>query len=1042
VKRFIAAAVSRSRTVLLLLFLIIATGAGTYLIIPKEAAPEIDIPIFFVTVLYPGIAAEDAERLLLPPLERELLGLNGLDEMRAWAGEGFAMVRLDFLPGFDSRQALADVREQVDQGAAELPAGAETPQVSEVDVALFPVLTVTLSGPFSERTLVAIARALRDRIETLPGVLEVEIGGDREELMEIIADPLIMETYQLSFDELIRVVERNNQLVAAGVLDSGVGRVAVKVPGTINDIEDVLNTPVAVSETAVLTVADLAEVRQTFKDPQSFARINGQPAVSLEIRKRGGANIIEVVAQIRALIEEVQRDWPQALEVTYLQDQAEDVADLLGDLENNVLAAVILVVLVILGALGLRASLLAAMAIPGSFLGGILAIYLLGFTLNIVVLFALILVVGLLVDGAIVVVELADRHIDSGLDRTEAFPRAAQRMAWPIIAATFTTLAVFFPMLFWPGQVGEFIRFLPATVIVTLLTSLTMALIFIPTLGTLIGPRRATKPEQASRIRAAEEGRFEDLRHSTGAYLRLLKVLVVHPGWTLLGAVALMVSAYLFYILIGRGVEFFPHVEPQFAQVQVQARGNLSIREADDLVRRVEARVRDVPEVQTVYARTIGAQQARLQGDLAEDVIGIIQVELIDWRLREPASAVLERMRRRTADLPGIALQFREQERGPGAGKPIVLEISGPEARNLLPVVRQIRTVMAQLGGFVDVDDDLPLPGVELELRVDREEAARYGADVTLLGRAVQMVTDGVLLGTYRPEFTDEEVDIRLRFPMGERHLQQLANLRVPTQAGLVPIANFVELVPVPATGLIKKRDGRRAFTISADAAAGLLVDDQVRRLREAMTAVEMDPQVFVAFRGQAEEQAEAGQFLVLAFIFSIFLMMMILVTQFNSFMKALLVLSAIVFSTAGVLLGLLVRGEAFSIVMSGIGVLALAGIVVNNNIVLIDTYDEFRSRDLSPAEAALRTGAQRLRPVVLTAVTTILGLMPMVLGWTINFFERDFYVGAPSTDYWIQLATAIAGGLAFSTPLTLLFTPAMLVWLDRGKIVKEIPDE
>jgi multidrug efflux pump len=1032
VKGLIAAAIDRSRTVLLLLLLILLAGAGAYRIIPREAAPEINIPIFFITVLYPGISPEDADRLLLPPMERELLGLQGVDEMRSWAGEGFAMIRLDFEPGYDNRRALADVREQVDLAQAELPAGAEPARVTEVDIALFPIVTITLSGPFAERTLVGMARELRDRIEALPGVLEVEIGGDREELMEIIADPMIFETYRLSLDALIQVVERNNQLVAAGILDSGVGRVAVKIPGTIENIQDVLNTPVAVDDTTVLTVSDLAEVRQTFKDPQSFARIDGQPAVSLEISKRGGANILDVVAQVREIIDAARSGWPETLQITYLQDQAEDIADLLGDLENNVITAVLLVTLVIIAALGLRASLLVALAIPGAFLGGILIIHLLGFTLNIVVLFALILVVGILVDGVIVVVELADRRLASGVERSAAFREAAQRMAWPIFAATLTTLAVFVPMLFWPGQVGEFIYFLPATVIVVMLMALSMALIFIPTLGAVVARRRPANPDEARRIKAAEEGRFEDLTAGTAVYLRLLRWLMEHPLLTLFGTIALMILAYLLYIFLGRGVEFFPHIEPEFAQVQVQARGDLSVWEADALVRQVEERLRDVPEVQTIYGRTIGAQQARLQGGLAEDVIGIVQLELIHWRQRAAASTVLEELRRRTADLPGLVLQFREQQRGPQTDKPIQLEISGPDAQQLPTVVRTIRRLMAELGGYIDVEDDLPLPGVELELRVDREQAARFGADVRSLGRAVQMVTDGVLLGTYRPDFTDEEVDIRLRFPTSSRHLQQLANLRVPTEAGLVPIANFTELVPVPATGLVKKRAGRRAFTVEADVAPGLLANDQIQRLRQALQTAAIDPGVTLLFRGQAEEQEEAGSFLLMAFAFSIFLMVVILVTQFNSFRQTALVLSAIVFSTAGVLLGLLLRGAPFSIVMSGIGVLALAGIVVNNNIVLIDTYNEFRSLGLPPDEAALRTGAQRLRPVVLTAITTILGLSPMVFGLTIDFIGRDFHIGAPSTDYWVQLATAIAGGLTFSTPLTLLFTPAMLVMFER----------
>ncbi|OOG24778.1 MFS transporter [Thioalkalivibrio denitrificans] len=1028
----IQAALDRSRTVLLLLLMILTAGGMAYVSIPKEAAPDIDIPIFFVSVTYSGISPEDSERLLVRPLERELLPLAGLKELQARAGEGFALIRLDFEPGYDNRQALADVREQVDLVRGQLPPGTDEPQVVEVDLSMFPVLTTTLSGPVPERTLVRIARDLRDRLEALPGVLEVNIGGDREDVLEVMADPLVMETYRIPYQQLIEAIERNNRLVAAGAMDTGAGRVTLKVPGVIESLEDVLDLPVMVDAGTVVTFGDVATGRRTFKDPEGFARINGQPAVSLEIRKRAGANIIHTVDDALAVIEAARADWPEALRVDHLQNMADDIADLLGDLENNVILAIVLVMLTIVAALGGRSSWLVGLAIPGAFLGGILVIYLLGFTLNIVVLFSLILVVGILVDGAIVVVEQADRYLAEGMDRREAFGGAAVRMSWPIIASTLTTLAVFFPMLFWPGMVGEFMFFLPATVLVTLTASLLMALIFIPTLGSLVGARDASRPAQVARIQAAERGDFEHIDGFTARYVRLLRVLVNRPGQTFSVAAILVVAAYAVYGQFGRGVDFFPHVEPRFAQVQIQARGDLSVWEADALVRRVEQRLLDVPEIQTVYARTIGTPRERLIADYAEDVIGVIQLELIDWRLRPPAAEILSRLRAETDDLPGVILQFREQERGPREGKPIQVEVSGRDVSQLSEAVARLRDHMDRLGGFVDVEDDRSLPGVELRVEVDHREAARYGADIGLLGNAVQMLTQGIRLGGYRPDDADEEVDIRVRFPFDERNLAQLVNLRVPTAYGLVPINNFVDFRPAPKTGIIKRVDGRRSFTVTADAAAGLLVDHQVRRLQAAIAEDGLPEGVEIRFRGQAEEQAEALGFLELAFVLAVFLMFVILVTQFNSLYQAVLVLSAIVFSTAGVLLGLILRQEPFGIVMSGVGVIALAGIVVNNNIVLIDTYNVLRRQGLDRVEAALRTGAQRLRPVLLTSITTILGLLPMVLGLTVDFTGRDFSIGAPSTQYWVQLATAISGGLLVATPLTLLVTPVMLAWGDR----------
>ena len=1030
-KALIGWCVDHARTVLLLLGLMLIAGAIAYDRIAREAAPEIDIPIFFVTVTYPGISGEEAERLMLRPMERELQGLDGLDTMQSWAGEGFAMLRLDFQAGWNNRDALSDVREEVDNVRPDLPAEAQEPVVQEVDLSLFPVLTSTLSGPVSERALVQLARELRDRIEAKPGVLEVNIGGDREEQLEVLVDPLVLESYQLSLDEISSAISRNNRLIAAGAVDTGIGRIPLRVSGTLEDVPDVLDTAVRVRDDTVVRIRDVAEVRQSYRDPESFTRIDGQPSVSLEIRKRAGANILDVVQRSRAIIEDAREGFPEAVEVHYLQDMAEDVAELLGDLENNVITAVLIVALVILAVMGLRAAVLVGIAIPGAFLAGILSIHLLGETLNIVVLFSLILVVGMLVDGAVVVVELADRLVAEGRSRHDAFRDAARRMAWPITAAVATTLAVFFPILFWPGLIGEFIFLLPATVIITLTASLLMALVFVPVLGSVFGQRRAAFPEQGRQARAANEGRFEELHGITRRYVTLLRPMVAHPGWTLAFTATVMLLAYSLYAAHGRGVSFFPDIEPEFAQIQVQARGDLSVHEADALMRRVEERVRDVPEITTIYTRTIGTQFGRLQGNHAEDVIGIVQLELTDWRARDPATEVLARLRKRVADIPGMVTQVRAQERGPGEERPIRIELRGDDRQQLTRAVEQVRAGMHSVGGFTDVEDDLPLPGVELEVHFDREEAARFGVDVPMIGQGVQLLTDGALLGTYRPEHSDEEVDIRLRLPSGQRHLQQLANLGLSTPQGIVPLANFAELVPVPATGLIKRIDGRRAHAVTADVQAGELVTERLARLEQVLAEEELPPGVNLRVRGEAEEQAEAADFLLLAFALSIFLMFLMLVTQFNRIRQALLVMSAIIFSTAGVLLALLVRGEPFGIVMSGIGVLAVAGIVVNNNIVLIDSYNEKLRDGLAPAEAALRASALRMRPVLLTAVTTILGLMPMVLAWTVDFVGRDFHVGAPSTDYWVQLATAVAGGLLFATPLTLLFTPAMLAWMD-----------
>ncbi|RVT86963.1 efflux RND transporter permease subunit [Rhodobacteraceae bacterium CCMM004] len=1030
-------AFARTRVVVLALLFVLVTGAMAYVSIPKESSPEIPIPAMYVTTGIDGISPEDSERLLVEPLETELSTLTGLKSLEASAAEGYASVVLEFEPGFDPEEALDKVREAVDRARSELPDDASDPIVTEINTALFPILTAILSGPVPERTLNRIAEDLRDAIEARPGVLEVDIGGERGDLLEVLIDPTVFETYNISFEELIGQISRNNRLVAAGAIENAAGRVVLKVPGLIEDVDDVMSLPVKVRGNTVVTFADVATVRRTFQDPSGFARIDGQPALALEVKKRVGANIIETVDAVKAAVEEVSADWPESVTVNYMQDESEAVKTMLSDLEANVIAAVILVMIVVVWALGLRSALLVGLAIPGAFLTGVLALNLMGYTMNIIVLFSLILVVGMLVDGAIVTTEYADRRLQEGADPRTAYADAAKRMSWPIIASTATTLSVFVPLLFWSGVVGEFMKFLPITVLLTLAASLFMALIFIPVLGGVIGRRSPQSAADKAALHAAEHGDPRDLGGATGLYVRLLHWSILRPLTTVLLAVALLLGAFGAYAKLGSGVTFFPEVEPEFMQVQIRARDTFSIYEKDALVRVVEERLFGTEGIESVYARSGGSDRSD------EEVIGTIQIELTEWDTRPTAAVIGERIRTAMTDLAGVDVQVQTQSGGPTAGKPVSLKVRARDPAVQSVAVEAVRAAMDRIGGFTDVTDTRPLPGVEWRLRLDRSEAARFGADVSLLGQAVQLLTQGIVVADYRPGDADGPVDIRVRFPSDARTLEDLQALRVPTAAGLVPISNFVSFAPEPRTGTIKRVDQRRVITVEANVAPGLLVNDQIVALRAALDRLDLPPGVDWSFAGEAEEQADAMAFLIGAFIAAIGSMFVILLLQFNSFKQALIVMSAIVFSIAGVLLGLLVTGRPFGVVMGGIGVIALAGIVVNNNIVLIDTFNVLRAAGQPPLEAALRTGAQRLRPVVLTSVTTALGLMPMVIGVNIDFFGREIVYGAPSTQWWTELSSAIAGGLVVATLLTLILTPAMLMLgtRRRGRAAPAPPD-
>jgi multidrug efflux pump len=1030
----INAALSRIRTVVLLFGLAMIVGVSAMNNLPKESFPDITIPMVYISITHEGISPEDADRILYLPMHKQLKSLDGLTEIIATASQGHLSIQLEFQTDINIDEALADVREAVDAAKGELPSATDEPKVMEINLSLFPVMVVGLAGNVDERVLFTIAKDLKEKLEALSGVLEARIQGYREEVAEIIIDPGKLDAYNIDQLALYNLINNNNQLVAAGNLDTGTGRFAVKVPGLIENTLDILNMPVKVDGDAVVRFKDIAIGQRTYKDPISKASINGKPALAIEISKRVGSNIIATLDEVKAVIKDQQALWPDGINVTFNQDQSKEIKNTLNDLFNNVFFATVLVMIIIVWSLGVRSSILVGLAIPGSFLLGMLVLSLMGYTLNMVVLFALILSIGMLVDGAIVVTEYADRRMAEGSPKFHAFKEAAKRMAWPITASTATTLAVFLPLLFWPDTVGEFMKFIPITVIITLSASLVMALIVIPALGAWLGKPGAISEKELQTIKAAEEGRFNEISGFTGHYIALLQKLIKYPVKTLFAVIGLMIGTLILYGVLGKGVEFFPSADAEIALVDIRARGNLSLRERDDIVKEVEARLYDMQEIRTLYTSSFVYPPS----GSAVDLIGRIQLELEDWQLRRRANTILEDIRLRTEDIPGIIIETKAKEDGPAGGAAIQLEISGNYPQVLTEVVSKIREKLEKDPELRDIKDSRPLEGIEWELNVDREAASRMGANIASVGNMIKMITSGLQLGSYRPNDADDEVDIRLRFPTVSRTLDQIDELRISHQGQLIPISSFTEKSPRQQSGNLVRTGNNLRYMIEADVIEG--VNDAYKRaqIEAALEAADLPAGVNYRFKGDAEKMIETMSFLGKAFILAIFIMAIILVTQFNSIYRAGLVLSAIILSFAGVFMGLMIRGEPFGIVMSGVGMIALAGIVVNNNIVLIDTYSILRRDGLAPVDAALRTGAQRLRPVLLTTITTVCGLIPMVYQLNIDLVGREILVDAPSSQWWTQLSTAIAGGLTFATTLTLLLTPCLLVLKDQKKYDKE----
>ncbi len=1242
----------RPKTVFVLMIALLIAGIVSYINIPKEDSPDIDVPVFYVSIAQQGISPEDAERLLVRPMETELRGLDGLKEITAVASEGHAGIILEFDISFDKDEALADVRDKVDQAKGKLPAEAEEPTIAETNFALVPTITIALSGNVPERTLYQHARRLKDQVEAIDTVRSADLKGHREELLEVLIDSEKLESYAITQQELLASLSNNNQLVPAGYIDGGQGRFNVKVPGLVENALDVYSLPIKQSGEGVVTLGDVAEIRRTFKDADSYTRVNGKPAIALEVTKRIGTNIIENNAAVRAVVEEATKEWPETIKVDYMLDMSSNIFEVLGSLQSSIMTAIFLVMILVLAALGMRSALLVGLAIPTSFMVGFLILSGLGYTVNIMVMFGLVLTVGMLVDGAIVMVEYADRKVHEGMADREAYIRAARLMFWPIVSSTATTLVAFLPMLLWPGVAGEFMSYLPIMVIIVLTAALMTAMVFLPVTGFIFAvithflerhaagvlaamfaliagvvalilsgieigspdvaiqlaaapfaiplavltfivvgvlsflvlrpfvrwrrqrvaqleadetekPTKSYRPVTfvsiafeavavgfagyfayflavtrpalltntvesvfvflsglaeplavfatpagidtgfyltviglgilaiwvayktvsplvhllertfddagkaiglRSQTDAQDNGKPEELRFDagtvkglTGLYVRHLRLLAGNPVGNILTIVAVIGScAVIFFSFASNptGVEFFVDEEPDQAVVLVSARGNMSAAESLEIVRQVEGEVLQVAGIQNVITSAFppgGGSGPQFIGgvqDKPDDVIGEMSMELAKYCCRRKAAEIFAEIRERTKSIPGIKVETRKIEGGPPTGKDIQLEVKSTDYDTMVEQVARIREHLDGMEHLLDQEDGRPLPGIEWQITIDREQAGRYQAGIGSVGNMVQLVTNGVLIGKYRPTDSEDEVDIRVRLPASERTLDRFDQLRLQTSLGLVPIANFIHRAPEQKVSAIVRRDGLYSMmlkaTVDKDAldehGKPITVDAKVEELSSWLDAQTFPNNVFLQFRGADEDQKESGEFLMKAMIASLFLMFMILLTQFNSFYQTFLTLSTVVMSVMGVLLGMMLTGQKFSIIMTGTGVVALAGIVVNNAIVLIDTYNRFKEDGFDPLDAILKTSAQRLRPILLTTVTTIVGLVPMATAVNLDFLSKTIAVGGITAIWWIQLSTAVISGLAFSTILTLVMIPVMIAlpstWLSSGKAI------
>ncbi len=1087
-------AAGRARMIIIFVLMSLAAGTMAYIGLPKEGEPDIDVPFLFVSVPFPGISAADSEKLLIKPLETELKQLEGLKSMSATAAENYAGIGLEFEFGWDKQAVLAEVRDKVSQAEADFPDGAEQYTINEVNFSQFPILVVSLSGAIPERTLLRVAKRLQTKLEGLSPVLEAALAGHRDEMLEVLIDPLKLEAYNVTAGELLDVVRNNNQLIAAGEIETQSGAFAVKIPSSFDEAQDVYDLPVKVNGDSVITLGDLAEIHLTFEDRKGTARYNSEATVALQIVKRKGANHIDTAQLVRTTVANEMQNWPdelkQAIRVDFTLDQSEQVASMISQLEGSVLTAVLLVMIVVLGVMGVRSALLVGFAIPTSFLLSFAFMALAGLAISNMVMFGLILAVGMLVDGAIVVVEYADKRINEGVGPMHAYVAAAKRMFWPVISSTATTLCAFLPMLFWPGIPGEFMRNLPITLIYVLSASLLVALVYLPVVGGVAARFTRMLENISDKLRGLHIFIRLMLFIAVAAGLIGAAMLVVHgmkiaiigailacfaisavggsimhkreyvkrdrskrtlfgrftkaivdnpvvPVLVIIATVLFVKSVLMVYAVNGKGTEFFVETEPESGIIYVRGRGNMSLDEKDALLRQVENKIIYVAGVKSVFSfageggidQNTGGTQAPL------DTIGQIQFELDGWKIRGTGTGkgILDDISIAMANTPGIQTEILVEEQGPATGKSVKLRLKGDNWDKLMDAADIVRRKFDAWDGLRDIEDTRPLPGIDWQINVDVKEAGRYGADVATVGAMVQLITRGLLLDTMRVDSSEEEIDIRVRVPEKDRLLSTLDTLRVRTSSGLVPLSNFISRKPVRKLGQINRIDSARYFDVKADVLEGMNSNAEITKLTTWLeTEAELPKGIEWEWKGGQEDQTESQDFLAKAFMGALALMFVILLAQFNSFYNSVLVLLAVVLSTAGVLIGMMVMGQTFSVIMTGTGIVALAGIVVNNNIVLIDTYQEY-SRRMPKLEAIVQTAEARIRPVMLTTITTMAGLAPMMFGLSIDFDAGSYSIDAPTALWWKQLATAVVFGLGIATVLTLVLTPALLalrIWV------------
>ncbi len=1018
-------AIRNRTTVYVLAVAIFIVGAYSYMALPRESAPDVTIPYVIVSTSYSGVSPADMESSVTIKIENKLKSLRDAKKITSTSSEGFSQIAIEFEPTIDIDTALQKVRDKVDQAKGDIPQEADDPGVREVNISDWPIMMINIAGDLDLVRLKEIADDMKDDIESVSGVLEVNVLGAEEREIRIEVDPDRLSAYRVPVGQLLALVESENVNVSGGSVDTPEAKYTLRVPGEFTDPREIETLVVLTQDGKPIYLTDIAKITDTFKDKTSYSRISGQQCVTISVKKRAGENAIIIIDKIKGIIAAWDKKFPPGVSAEISQDESKIIKDMVHDLENNMICGFILVAAVIFLTMGWRNAIFVALAIPTSMLITFTILSALGITLNFVVLFALILALGMLVDNAIVIVENIYRHMQEGYGRVRAARLGASEVAWPITTSTLTTVAAFLPLLFWPDIVGEFMGYLPKTVIIVLLASLFVGLVVNPAVCSTFMRVKGTADFEARR-----RGAF------LGFYERIVTVALANRAITIACLVFALIAVLALYGRYGMGVVFFPEADPSRAFVNIKAPEGTSLDKVNEITLEVERKLLGMGNIKRVVANVgSGGGGGSFGGGGGGLNTAQISIDFVDFADRiEPSMLTSKKIRDSIADIAGAEVTVEKEQNGPPTGAPVSIEISGEDFDTLALLRTEVKDRIKMIPGLVDLRDDYEQARPELRFVVDRNRAKLLGLDTNQIGFFLKTAVLGTKVGTYRQG--NDEYDITLRLPLDERdEPEKVTRLYVPTLSGeMIPVSSLVTVKYSGGLGAITRVKQKRVITVEGNNEEGFLPDAILAQCRERLAGLPLPPGYAITYAGQDEDMQKSQAFLSKAFVVALLLIASVLVAQFDSVVEMLIIMASVVFSLIGVFGGLLITKHPFGVIMTGIGTISLAGVVVNNAIVLLDYVERLRNMGLSCFDALVRAGVTRLRPVLLTAITTILGLVPMAIGVSYDFINMRWVMRSESSQWWSQMAVAVIFGLAVATLLTLVVVPVMYSAIDSFK--------